>query len=113
MRGEALKAPFQLTKVFPLPSPCRGGSGGGVGNGAGGLGFWKLLVSSNTLWLTPRFAIKQPLTVRRSPYCSIITSLGLLYHVADVNVFSLIQTITATSGEVICHLISPGDSHYR
>jgi hypothetical protein len=30
------------------PFPCR--------EGGRGLGFWKLSVSSNTLWLTPRYA---------------------------------------------------------
>jgi hypothetical protein len=34
-KGEALKPPFQLTKVFPLPFPCRGGSGRGREGGWG------------------------------------------------------------------------------
>jgi hypothetical protein len=51
--GEALKHHFQLTKVFPLPSPCRGGSGR-AREGGWGLGSWKLLVSSNTFQTTSK-----------------------------------------------------------
>jgi hypothetical protein len=75
-----------ITRGFETPLPYKG-------RGAGGLGFWRLSVSSNTLWLTPRYAFgtlrERYQTTSKS---HLIPPHKLYYIIAKIATFS--QTIT-------------------